>query len=89
MLLVVFGKKSEPYWKQSVWIAIGYMILKIEDEELASLTYTPPKLGFLNELLDIPITYKPEVIIPIGYSNETIDIKAGRRKDLSELVKFM
>ena len=88
VFLVVFGKKSEPYWRQSVWIAVGYMILKIEDEGLASLTYTPPKVGFLNELLDIPVNYKAEVIIPIGYSNERVDTKSIKRKELSELVKF-
>jgi hypothetical protein len=36
-----------------VWISIGYVILKIEEEGLASLTYTPPEMSFLNEMLNV------------------------------------
>ncbi len=68
-LIVVAGQKNKPYWLESTWIAISYMILAAEYEGLNTLTYTPGKIDFLHSLLDIPDTYTPVAIIPIGYSN--------------------
>jgi len=88
-LIVVFAKKGEPYWKESVWICIGYMILKIEEEGLASLTYTPPRMSFLNDMLKISNNYKAVAILPVGYSDEKVDLNKRKRKLVDELVKFI
>jgi nitroreductase len=88
-LIVVFGKKDEPYWNESVWICIGYMILKIEEEGLASLTYTSPEMSFLNEMLDISNNYKPVAILPVGYPDEKVDLSKRKRKLVNQLVKFI
>ncbi|MCD6488840.1 MAG: hypothetical protein J7K21_06430 [Desulfurococcales archaeon] len=51
---MVFRKTKEPYWVQSVWLAIGYLLLALEEKGLASLTYTPPKVKWANKLLNVP-----------------------------------
>lgn len=66
VLLMVFGKSNEPYWIQSVWLAIGYLILALEEKGLASLTYTPSNVLWANELLNVPKEYVLQAIIPIG-----------------------
>ena len=88
-LIVTFAKKGEPYWKESMWICIGYTILKIQEERLASLTYTPPQMSFLNEMLDIPKKYKAVAILPVGYANEKVDLSKRKRKSIDQLVKFV
>ena len=77
-LLIIAGDTEKPYWNESTWIAISYMILAIENEGLGSVTYTPPKVNFLNELLNIPDTFVPQVILPIGYPVEKIVPKKAR-----------
>ncbi len=78
VLLVIAGDTTNPYWLESVWIAISYIILAIENDGLASLTYTPSDTGFLRELLDIPPHFSPEAILPIGYSAENLPPKDTR-----------
>ena len=87
--IVAFAKKDEPYWKESVWICIGYMILKIEEEGLASLTYTPPQMSFLNEMLNISKKYKAVAILPVGYPDEKVELSKRKRKLVDQLVKFI
>ena len=77
-LLVIAGDTEKPYWNESTWIAISYMILAIENEGLGSVTYTPPKVNFLNEILNIPDKFVPQVILPIGYPVKKIKAKKAR-----------
>ncbi len=60
-----------PYWLESTWISIAYIILATEEEGLATLTYTPGQMKFLIPLLDLPEVYEPVVILPIGYPDES------------------
>ena len=70
VLVLVFGRTGEPYWVQSVWLAVGYMLLALEEKGLSSLTYTPPEVGWANELLDVPKEYILQTIIPVGKTGE-------------------
>jgi len=88
-LIVVFTKKGDPYWKESIWISIGYMILKIEEEGLVSLTYTPPGMSFLNKMLNMSNNYKAVAILPVGYPDEKVDLSKRKRKLIGQLVKFI
>ena len=74
-----------PYWLESTWISIGYMILAVEAKGLSSLTYTPSETGFLNALLDIPKDYCIVAILPIGFSEEKQRSKP-KRKNITQLV---
>lgn len=78
ILLIIAGDTTKPYWKESTWLAIGYIVLAIENEGLGSVTYTPPKVGFLNELLNIPEKFVPQVVLPVGYPVDKIVPKKSR-----------
>ena len=67
VLLIIAGDTEKPYWLESTWLAIGYIVLAIENEGLGSVTYTPSDFAFINELLNIPDRFIPQVILPIGY----------------------
>ena len=66
VLVLVFGRTRDPYWLQSVWLAIGYMLLALEERGLASLTYTPPKIRWANRLLNVPDEYVLQTIVVVG-----------------------
>lgn len=76
-LIVVAGETDKPYWLESTWISIAYMILAAESEGLASLTYTPAETDFLNDLLHLPETFKPVVIMPIGHAKNKASKKTA------------
>lgn len=67
-LIVVAGETDKPYWLESTWMSISYMILAAETEGLGTLTYTPSETDFLNDLLELPEKFTPVVIIPVGYA---------------------
>ncbi|WP_287586228.1 nitroreductase family protein [Candidatus Borrarchaeum sp.] len=69
-LVVLAGNTTMPYWLESTWISIAYLILAAEEEGLATLTYTPGQMKFLMPLLELPEVYEPVVILPIGYPDE-------------------
>lgn len=84
-LVVVAASTTMPYWLESTWISIAYMILAIEEKGLSSLTYTPGETGFLNALLDIPDDYCVVAILPIGFTNEK-ELSKPKRKDITQLL---
>jgi iodotyrosine deiodinase len=67
-LIIVAGETDKPYWLESAWISITYVVLAAEYEGLGTLTYTPAETDFLHDLLDIPGALEPVVIMPIGYA---------------------
>ena len=82
ILILLFGKTDEPYWKESLWISVGYILLAIEERGLASLTYTPTETEWTKEVFRHPKNFKLEVIIPVGESAEEYDKK--KRTELKE-----
>lgn len=86
VLIVVAGSTKAPYWRQSTWISIAYILLSIENQNLGTLTYTPKEMRFLNKLLDIPDDYCPVVILPIGVPAERPPPEACARKPLGQIV---
>jgi len=85
-LIVVAGDTKAPYWLESIWISIAYILLQAENQQLGTLTYTPSDTTFLNKLLDIPNHYSVVVVIPIGYPAETPTTKTRLRKTLKQTV---
>jgi len=82
-LIVVCSEKTAVYHVQSVWLSIGYMLLAIEEEGLATVTYTPSRTLAIREILKIPEGYIVEAILPVGYAAERPE---KNRRALSELV---
>ena len=86
VLIVVAGLIKAPYWFESTWISIAYLLLSIETHNLGTTTYTPVEMGFLNKLLDIPHDYCPVVIMPIGESLEKPSYENLARKPLEKVI---
>jgi len=80
-LVVVAGETDKPYWLESTWISIAYMVLAAENEGLASLTYTPAETDFLNDLLRLPTVFKPVVIIPVSYAKNKLSMKTTIKEE--------
>ena len=67
VLMVIAGDTTKPYWRESTWLSIGYILLAIESEGLGTVTYTPSDMDFVRDLMDLPDTFSPQVILPIGF----------------------
>jgi len=55
ILLLVFDKSDEPYWIESVWIAIGYILLAIEEKGTRYTNLYTSNTQKINKFLGIPI----------------------------------
>jgi len=85
-LIVVAGYIKAPYWLESTWISIAYVLLQAESQGFGTLTYTPSDTRFLNKLLKISKDYQPVVIVPIGYPAEKLSPETRPRKPLETIV---
>jgi iodotyrosine deiodinase len=57
----------QPYYlKESVGIAVGFLLAALHNAGLGTLTHTPSPMRFLNDILDRPKYERPFVVIPVG-----------------------
>ncbi len=75
LLVLVLSEIEKPYSKESVWLAIGYILLALEEEGLGTVTYTPTSAERVLKELGIPEGFRLEAILPIGASAD------GREKE--------
>lgn len=81
------GTKVKHYYvRESVGIAIGFLLQALHDAGLATLTHTPSPMGFLRELLDRPENERAVVVIPVGYPAPGATVPAIDKKPLSEIL---
>ncbi len=81
---MVYGDKTKPFWLQSIWVMIGYLLLALEEQGLASLTYTPPANKEFNELFNVPQNYILQTILPVG--KKGCEQKKQERLGLNDVV---
>ena len=97
-LIVVFAEKygiladgsiSKNYYvNESVGIAIGLLVSAVHNAGLASVTYTPLHMKFLNGILKRPKNERPCLILPVGYPKEKGLVPNLKRKTLDEITSF-
>ena len=81
------GSKVKHYYvKESVGIAVGFLLASLHRAGLAALTHTPSPMGFLREILERPVNERPYVLIPIGYPAEGCVVPDLERKPLDEIL---
>lgn len=85
-LVLVFADVRAPFAVQSTWLAVGYLLLALEEEELGTVTYTPPNPKEIEEFVNCPKHYKLQTILPIGYPTD--EKPKYERKSLEEIVSF-
>jgi nitroreductase len=86
-LICIFSDPSQPFYKESLWISAGWMLLAAVELGLGTLTYKPENMDFIRKILNVPEEFKPELIMPIGYAPESEGDK--RRKDMIEVVSWV
>lgn len=70
LLLLVFAEKQAPYSTQSVWLAIGHLLLVLEALGLGTVTYTPSSAQGVLDVLTVPKEFSLAGILPIGFPAE-------------------
>jgi len=79
------GKKKHYYVQESVGIATGMLVTALHHVGLATLTYTPTRMGFLRELLGRPENERPFIVVVTGHPAEGATLPAIERKPLGEV----
>jgi iodotyrosine deiodinase len=80
------GKIKHYYVRESVGIAVGFLLASLHEAGLATLTHTPSPMAFLRDILDRPVNERPYVLIPVGYPAEGCTVPDLERKPLNEVL---
>jgi nitroreductase len=98
VLIVVFeqpwsfdadGEKHKNYYvRESVGIAVGFLLLGLHSAGLGTLTHAPSPMGFLKEILGRPENERPFLLIPVGYPAANAEVPALEKKPLGEIAEF-
>lgn len=98
VLIVVFeqawsrdadGEKRKNYYvRESVGIAVGFLLLSLHSAGLATLPHAPSPMGFLKEILGRPDNERPFLLIPVGYPTPDAEVPAIEKKPLGDIVEF-
>ena len=83
ILLAVFSDQTMPYATESTWLAIGYLILALEERSLSTVTYTPSHPENVGSVFNAPEEYKLETVLPIGHSADAKPKESRRPLDSS------
>ncbi len=82
-------KVSHYYVNESVGIATGILITALHNAGLASLTYTPSPMGFLNDILGRTANERPFLILVVGHPSDDAMVPDISRRPLEEIATFM
>jgi nitroreductase len=82
-------KKKHYYVRESVGIAVGFLLIALHTAGLATLTHAPSPMGFLKEILNRPENERPFLLIPVGYPAEDAEVPALDKKPLDEIAEFV
>ncbi len=80
-----FSEKKSPFSRESFWLAIGYLLLALEEKGLATVTYIPSNFTEVSNFVKASKDIRLEVILPIGYPND--EKPKYERKSLEQLLK--
>jgi len=83
------SKKSHYYVNESVGIAMGMLVTAVHHAGLVCLTYTPSKMGFLNQILSRPSNERPFLILVVGYPAKDTVIPKIHKKSLPDVAEFI
>ncbi len=90
-LIVVFEVHQGPtsprpyYVKESVGIAVGFLLAALHRAGLSTLTHTPSPMKFLGEILGRPREERGFLVVPVGYPADDATVPRLERKPLDEV----
>lgn len=77
----------KPYYaKESVGIAVGFLVAALHQAGLATLTHTPSPMRWINEILGRPPEERAFAVIPVGWPAAGAEVPSIRRKPLTEVL---
>jgi iodotyrosine deiodinase len=82
--VLLHQKRKNYYVRESVGIAVGFLLLALHEAGLATLTHAPSPMGFLKEILDRPENERPFLLIPVGYPAWDAQVPELTKKRLGE-----
>ncbi|GAA2609592.1 nitroreductase family protein [Streptomyces axinellae] len=91
-VIVVFEVHKGPhsprpyYTKESVGIAVGFLLATLHQAGLATLTHTPSPMRFLNEICERPAEERGAYVVPVGYPAPQARVPDLTRKELDEVM---
>lgn len=74
------------YVKESTGLAAGMFVAAVHYAGLATLTYTPSPMMFLQKLLQRPPEEKPWLVMPVGYPADDCEVPDIHRKPLNDML---
>jgi iodotyrosine deiodinase len=81
------GSKIKHYYvRESVGIAVGFLLASLHAAGLAALVHTPSPMAFLRDILGRPANERPYVLIPVGYPADGCTVPDLERKSLNEVL---
>ena len=81
------GTKAKHYYaRESVGIAVGFLLAALHEAGLVALTHTPSPMGFIRTLLGRPPNERPFCVIPVGYPADACTVPDLSRKPLDEIL---
>ena len=82
-------KKKNYYVRESVGIAVGFLLVALHNAGVATLTHAPSPMGFLNDILERPSNERPFIIVAAGYPTAGATIPDLDRKPVEAVVEFV
>ena len=83
------GKERKNYFTtESVGIATGILITALHLSGLATLTYTPSPMEFLNKILGRPDNERPFLILVAGYPSRNAKVPVISKYQLDQIATF-
>jgi len=83
------GEKRKNYYvRESVGIAVGFLLLALHNAGLATLTHAPSPMGFLKDVLERPDNERPFLLIPVGYPSPDAEVPQLQKKSLGDIAEF-
>jgi nitroreductase len=80
------GKRIKHYYPiESVGIATGFLISALHQLGIATLTYTPAPMSFLNKILNRPDSERPFLILVVGYPSSEYALPSISKKELKDI----
>jgi iodotyrosine deiodinase len=74
------------YAKESVGIAVGFLLAALQASGLSALCHTPSPMGFLGRILGRPRNERAFLLIPVGYPAEGAEVPDVPDKELDEIL---
>lgn len=82
-------KKKHYYVRESVGIAVGFLLAAFHTVGLATLTHAPSPMGFVKEILGRPANERPFLLIPVGYPAADAAVPVLERKSFEQIADLV